>query len=175
VRAASDWVRRWEFGEGGVAGEVEAEGQGRLPPVMPDYLELSVGGVLSVGGLTGTSFSHGAAVDNVWAREAKVCEGRLAAAEKAFEVVAGPELERLEQTITNLEADQRSLTRAEAERDAWLAQHPEADAPQTSFDLGDLLERLRPAAGWEISPEPNIVGPDRGAAIEPDLGIDFGP
>jgi conjugative relaxase-like TrwC/TraI family protein len=110
-----------------------------------------------------------------WTREAKVWEGRLAAAEQAFEVVAGPELERLDQTITNLEADQRSLTRAEAERNAWLAQHPEADAPQGSFDLGDLLDRLRPAAGWEISPEPNTAGLDRGAAVEPDLGIDFGP
>lgn len=38
---------------------------GRLPPVLPDYLELSVGGMLSVGGLTGTSFRCGAAVDHV--------------------------------------------------------------------------------------------------------------
>ena len=111
-----------------------------------------------------------------WAREAKVWDGRLATAEKAFEVVAGPELERLDETITTLEADQRSLTRAAAERNAWLAEHPEADAPQAAFDLGDLLDRLRPAAGWEISPEPNTAGLDRGAAVEPpDLGIDFGP
>jgi hypothetical protein len=44
-----------------------------------------------------------------------------------------------------------------------------------SFDLGDLLDRLRPAAGWEISPEPTTPGLDRGAAVEPDLGVDLGP
>jgi hypothetical protein len=90
--------------------------------------------------------------------------------------VAGPEFERLDQTISNLEADQRALTGAEAERDAWFAQHPDADAPQSSFDLGDLLDRLRPAAGWEIAPDPNTPGLDQGAAVEPpDLGIDLGP
>lgn len=35
------------------------------PPVLPDYLDLSVGGTLSVGGLGGTSFRHGAVVDAV--------------------------------------------------------------------------------------------------------------
>jgi hypothetical protein len=90
--------------------------------------------------------------------------------------VAGPELDRLDETIRNLEADQRSLTRAQTERDAWLAEHPEAAGPKASFDLGDLLDRLRPAAGWQISPEPNPAGMDRGAEVAgPDLGIDIGP
>ena len=110
-----------------------------------------------------------------WAREARVWEGRLAAAKTAFDHVAGPEIERLDETIRNLEVDQRSLTGAQAERDAWLAERPEADGPKASFDLGDLLDRLRPAAGWQMSPEPNTAGIDRGAAVEPDLGIDFGP
>lgn len=39
--------------------------QGFLPPVLTDYLGLSVGGTLSVGGLSGTSFRCGAQVDNV--------------------------------------------------------------------------------------------------------------
>jgi FAD/FMN-containing dehydrogenase len=35
------------------------------PPVLTDYLELSVGGTLSAGGLGGTSHRYGAQVDNV--------------------------------------------------------------------------------------------------------------
>jgi FAD/FMN-containing dehydrogenase len=39
--------------------------QGMTPPVFTDYLELSVGGTLSVGGLGGQSHQHGAQVDTV--------------------------------------------------------------------------------------------------------------
>lgn len=38
---------------------------GRTPPVLTDYLELSVGGTLSVGGVGGTTHQHGAQVDGV--------------------------------------------------------------------------------------------------------------
>jgi FAD/FMN-containing dehydrogenase len=38
---------------------------GLAPPVLTDYLGLSVGGTLSVGGLSGSSFRHGAQVDHV--------------------------------------------------------------------------------------------------------------
>lgn len=38
---------------------------GLIPPVLPDHLGLSVGGTLSVGGISGTSFHYGAQVDNV--------------------------------------------------------------------------------------------------------------
>lgn len=38
--------------------------QGVTPPVLTDYLELSVGGTLSVGGVGGTSHHHGALTDN---------------------------------------------------------------------------------------------------------------
>ena len=38
---------------------------GLTPPVLTDYLELSVGGTLAVGGLGGTSHHHGTQVDNV--------------------------------------------------------------------------------------------------------------
>jgi len=43
----------------------EALRSGHLPPVLPDYLGLSVGGTLSVGGISGASFRCGAQVDNV--------------------------------------------------------------------------------------------------------------
>jgi cytokinin dehydrogenase len=39
--------------------------EGLLPPVLTDFLGLSVGGTLSVGGLSGMSFRWGAQVDNV--------------------------------------------------------------------------------------------------------------
>jgi cytokinin dehydrogenase len=39
--------------------------QGLTPPVLPDYLDLSIGGVLSVGGIGGTSYRYGAIVDHV--------------------------------------------------------------------------------------------------------------
>ncbi|OQD56909.1 oxidoreductase [Streptomyces phaeoluteigriseus] len=38
---------------------------GLTPPVLTDYIELSVGGTLSVGGLGGQTHRHGAQVDNV--------------------------------------------------------------------------------------------------------------
>jgi hypothetical protein len=38
---------------------------GRTPPVLTDYLNLTVAGTLSVGGVSTTSFRHGAQVDNV--------------------------------------------------------------------------------------------------------------
>jgi FAD/FMN-containing dehydrogenase len=38
---------------------------GLAPPVLTDYLELSVGGTLSAGGLGGSTHQHGAQVDNV--------------------------------------------------------------------------------------------------------------
>jgi FAD/FMN-containing dehydrogenase len=38
---------------------------GLTPPVLPDYLDLTVGGTLSVGGISGTSFHWGAQIDNV--------------------------------------------------------------------------------------------------------------
>ena len=38
---------------------------GLVPPVLTDFLELTVGGTLSAGGITGTSFQWGAQIDNV--------------------------------------------------------------------------------------------------------------
>ncbi|MFI7639305.1 FAD-binding protein [Nonomuraea sp. NPDC049400] len=38
---------------------------GAAPPVLPDYLEMSVGGVLAAGGISGASHRHGCVADNV--------------------------------------------------------------------------------------------------------------
>jgi len=50
---------------------------GLTPPVFTDYLELSVGGTLSVGGLGGQSHQHGAQVDNVLELEVVTGAGEL--------------------------------------------------------------------------------------------------
>ncbi|HEX8699232.1 MAG TPA: FAD-binding protein [Myxococcaceae bacterium] len=50
---------------------------GRTPPVLTDYLELSVGGTLSVGGLSGTSFRYGTQGDNVLELQMVTGEGEL--------------------------------------------------------------------------------------------------
>lgn len=49
---------------------------GLTPPVLNDYLELSVGGTLSVGGIGGTSQHYGAQVDNVLELEVVTGTGR---------------------------------------------------------------------------------------------------
>lgn len=51
--------------------------EGRTPPVNTDYLGLSVGGTLSVGGIGGASSHHGMQVDNVLALEVVTGRGNL--------------------------------------------------------------------------------------------------
>lgn len=51
--------------------------QGLTPPVLTDYINLSVGGTLSVGGIGGASHQHGAQVDNVLELEVVTGEGQL--------------------------------------------------------------------------------------------------
>jgi FAD/FMN-containing dehydrogenase len=51
--------------------------RGLTPPVLTDYLELTVGGTLSVGGLGGASHHHGAQTDNVLDLEVVTPSGNL--------------------------------------------------------------------------------------------------
>jgi cytokinin dehydrogenase len=53
---------------------VRAAASGLAPPVLTDYLDLTVGGTLAVGGVGGQSFRHGFQVDNVI--ELEVVDGR---------------------------------------------------------------------------------------------------
>lgn len=50
---------------------------GLTPPVLTDYTRLTVGGTLSVGGVSGRSYQHGAQVDNVIELQVVTAEGRL--------------------------------------------------------------------------------------------------
>jgi FAD/FMN-containing dehydrogenase len=51
--------------------------RGMRPPVLTHNLSLTVGGTLSVGGIDGASYRHGAQVDNVLELEVVTGEGRL--------------------------------------------------------------------------------------------------
>ena len=51
--------------------------EGATPAVIPDYIELSVGGTLSIGGISPTSYRYGAMVDNVEALQVVTGEGRI--------------------------------------------------------------------------------------------------
>ncbi|MER7898987.1 FAD-binding protein [Streptomyces sp. NPDC096046] len=51
--------------------------RGQAPLVVPDYLGLSVGGTLSVGGIGGTSHRHGSIADNVLELEVVTANGDL--------------------------------------------------------------------------------------------------
>ncbi len=51
--------------------------QGLTPPVLTDYIELSIGGTLSVGGIGGATHRYGVQVDNVWELQVVTGEGKL--------------------------------------------------------------------------------------------------
>lgn len=51
--------------------------EGATPRVIPDYAELSVGGTLSIGGISPTSYRYGAMVDNVEALQVVTGEGHI--------------------------------------------------------------------------------------------------
>lgn len=51
--------------------------RGFIPPVLTDYLDLSIGGTLAVGGIGGASGLYGLQVDNVLELEVVTGEGRL--------------------------------------------------------------------------------------------------
>jgi FAD/FMN-containing dehydrogenase len=51
--------------------------QGLTPPVLTDYIELSIGGTLAVGGIGGATHRYGVQVDNVWELQVVTGEGKL--------------------------------------------------------------------------------------------------
>jgi cytokinin dehydrogenase len=55
----------------------QSSARGLTPPTLTDYLHLSVGGTLSVGGIGGASFRHGAQTDHVLELEVVTGSGEL--------------------------------------------------------------------------------------------------
>jgi cytokinin dehydrogenase len=65
---------------------------GLTPPVLTDYLELSVGGTLSAGGIGGAAHQHGLQVDNVLELQVLTPDGETrvcAAGDSLFDLVRG--------------------------------------------------------------------------------------
>jgi FAD/FMN-containing dehydrogenase len=56
---------------------------GQTPPALPDYLYLSIGGTLSVGGIGGTVHKYGLMVDNVDSLDIVTGDGRLVSASRS--------------------------------------------------------------------------------------------
>ncbi|MCK2218230.1 FAD-binding protein [Actinomadura sp. ATCC 31491] len=50
---------------------------GRTPPVLPEYLDLTIGGTIAVGGVGGTSWRHGVMSDTVLALEVVTGDGQV--------------------------------------------------------------------------------------------------
>lgn len=51
--------------------------RGKSPPTLTDYIDLSIGGTLSVGGIGGQVFAHGLQVDNVLELQVVTGKGKL--------------------------------------------------------------------------------------------------
>lgn len=51
--------------------------QGQTPPVLTDYINLSIGGTLSVGGVNGTTYCEGAQIDNTLELDVITGDGNL--------------------------------------------------------------------------------------------------
>ena len=62
---------------------------GLTPPVLTDYLDLAVGGTLSVGGVGGTSYRHGLQTDQVIALEVVTPDGTVRAGGPGDPALAG--------------------------------------------------------------------------------------
>jgi cytokinin dehydrogenase len=57
---------------------------GLTPPVIPDYLELSVGGTLSIGGISLTTYRFGAQVDNVESLQVVTGDGKVVTCSREY-------------------------------------------------------------------------------------------
>jgi FAD/FMN-containing dehydrogenase len=140
---------------------------GVIPPVLPDYLGLSVGGTLSVGGITGTSFRHGAQVDNVEELVVVTGDGQVVSCSEAeepelFEV----SLAGLGQAGIIVRATLRLVDAAPAVRVFRLSY---SDPATMTAELGALAFEPRfdyllgivkpgPGGGWDASIEAAVYG-----------------
>jgi hypothetical protein len=111
-----------------------------------------------------------------WRKEAAMWTGRERDAQAVHDQIVGPEGDRLDHQISDLDRRRRQLEDASQERDNWLEQHPEA-----AVRLHALDRELHPLASLpEIE---HALGRIRTTAHErhlgvappaPDHGIDLG-
>ncbi|MFJ9965218.1 FAD-binding protein [Streptomyces avermitilis] len=142
---------------------------GLTPPVFTDYLELSVGGTLSVGGLGGQTHRHGAQTDNVTELQVVTGAGELVRCSPArhrdlfFAVLAG-----LGQCAVVVGATVRLVRAPETVRHYLLPY----DDLRTFLDDQRRLVRDQRFSYVEGQTTPDASGAFRGYAIE---AVAYGP
>jgi len=132
--------------------------EGLAPPVLPDFLELTVGGTLAAGGIGGASHRHGCQADNVRDLDVVTPEGELVTCSPTrnaglFDAVRGAQGEHGIITRATLElmpapGSARRYLLSYSDLGAFLADQKRLIADQR-FD--HLLGQARHAgrAGWE--------------------------
>lgn len=113
-----------------------------------------------------------------WGREAARCADAKELAEAMFIETVTPEVRRLDEAITHLEAERDELQRLRRERSAWFADHPEGVRRLRTIDreLNPLPDALAAHRGSRL--REGALGIGRDAGVErPNQGIelDFGP
>lgn len=119
--------------------------QGLTPPVLTDFIGLTVAGTLSVGGVNGTSYAHGAQVDNVIELQVVTGEGdlvRCSSSERADLFNAA--LAGLGLCAIIVQATLRLIP---AEDNARLFRLFYPDVPSMLHDIRRLVARQRAAGG----------------------------
>jgi hypothetical protein len=111
-----------------------------------------------------------------WRKEAATWAGREHQAQAVHDQIVGPEADRLDHQISDLEGRHRQLENDRQERNHWLEQHPEAVVRLDALD-----RELHPLAS--LPDIEQAVGRVRTTAYErhlglappaPDHGIDLG-
>lgn len=122
--------------------------RGLTPPVLTDYLGLSVGGTLSVGGVGGTTYDHGAQVDNVLELQVVTGEGKVfTCSEKRSRDLFEAALAGQGQCAVIARATIRLIPAPDKVRVFDLA-YP--DLPTLTRDMGRLIDdgRFEFVTGW---------------------------
>ena len=133
------------------------------PPVLPDYLELSVGGALAAGGVGGATQRYGLQVDNVYELEVVTGEGRLVRCSPSrsrllFESVLGGlgqdgVLVRATVALVSAPVSARVYELFYADLGAYLADQTWlVEQQRFRFHEGQVVERAD-GSGWECKIE----------------------
>jgi cytokinin dehydrogenase len=130
---------------------------GLTPPVLPDYLELSVGGTLSAGGFGGASHQHGCIADNVYDLDVVTPSGELVTCSPThdsdlFDAVRGTQGEygiivRATLALTPANSSARRYLLTYRELPTFLADQRRLIADRRFYHVGGQAQ-LVPGEGW---------------------------
>jgi cytokinin dehydrogenase len=160
---------------------------GLTPPVLTDYVELSVGGTLCAGGIGGTTHRHGLQVDNVLDLEVVTGEGALRRCSptrdrRLFEAVLGglgqfAVIVRARIRLLPAPASVRSYQLFYPDLGAYLRDQRRLLADRRFSSLQGLVQRPADDTGWEFFVDAGAyytapAVPDDAALL---AGLDFDP